>query len=66
MKFDIGDLVDYRPSPENLVYTGIVLKKLWREDLGGDWFYKLYFIYENDQAWISENDIRNYGGYNGV
>ena len=66
MKFEIGDLVDYRPAPTAPVYTGVVLSKVWRDDDGAVWFYKLYFISEEDEAWICEDDIRGYGGFNGI
>ena len=66
MKFDIGDLVHYQPAPTTPIYTGVVINKTWREDLGCDWYYKLYFIYEEDEAWIQERFIRKYGGFNGV
>jgi hypothetical protein len=66
MKFVIGDLVDYQLGPTTPIYTGVVLKKVWREEDGSTWFYKIYFIYEEDEAWICEDDIMAYGGYNGV
>jgi len=66
MKFDIGDLVDYRPSPSTPIYQAVILNKVWREHFGGNWYYKLYFIDEDDEAWIEEERIRLYGGFNGV
>jgi len=66
MKFDIGDLVDYRHAPKVPVYTGIVLNKMWREDLGNAWYYKIYFIVEQDEAWVEEENIRTLGGFNGI
>ena len=66
MKFEIGDLVDYRLSSDAPIYTGVILRKVWREDDGSIWFYKVYFISEEDEAWICEDDIRSYGGFNGI
>ena len=65
MKFDIGDLVDYRPIDDLPIYTGIVLKKHW-EDRSAVWCYKLYFISEDDAAWIEEDKIKHHGGCNGL
>ena len=65
MKFDIGDLVYYKPA-EDQAYTGVILKKAWRGEMGSVWFYKLYFIEEEDEAWIEEQYIQNFGGHNGI
>ncbi len=65
MKFEIGDLVDYRIADTGILMTGVILQKMWRED-STIWFYKLYFISEEDEAWIEENDIQRFGGFNGV
>jgi hypothetical protein len=45
---------------------GVILKKEWRDDLGSAWYYKVYFLQEEDEAWIEEEFIRTYGGFNGV
>ena len=65
MKFEIGDLVDYRIADTGTLLTGVILQKAWRED-STIWFYKLYFISEEDEAWIEESDIQKFGENNGV
>ena len=57
MKYDIGDLVDYQHAPKSGVYTGIVLDKKFLPDAGNEWYYKLYFLYEEDEAWIEERNL---------
>ncbi len=66
MRFDVGDLVDYRPVQDAPVFTGVILDKMWEEQHGSIWIYKIYFISEEDEAWCCENDIRLYGGFNGI
>ena len=65
MKFEIGDLVSYRVADTGFLLTGLVLKKAWRQD-ETIWFYKLYFIDQEDEAWIEESDLQQYGGKNGL
>ena len=65
MKFDIGDLVDYRVADTGFLLTGVVLQKMWRQD-ETIWFYKLYFISEEDEAWIEESDLQQFGENNGL
>ena len=65
MKFDIGDLVDYRVADTGILLTGVVLQRAWRQD-DTIWFYRLYFISEEDEAWIEESDLQRYGGNNGL
>ena len=65
MKFNVGDLVEYRIADTGDLLTGVILNKAWREN-ETIWFYKLYFFTKEDEAWIEESDLQQHGGRNGL